>query len=156
MTSNSRPLSLARFAAIVSTVSLLAVGVALVVFGFHERNWALVIGLDRATYSDGAQRWLNGGSFYLDRQLHGPYEIHMGDVLYPPTLPWLLIALSFLPALVWWAVPIGFHRVERLGLATGHLVVAAARPVPCLAEHDRCLRDRLPWPPGHVPRSRWA
>ena len=108
VTSNSQPLSLARFAAIVSTVSLLAVAVALVVFGFQERNWALALGLDRATYIDGAQRWLHGGSFYLDRQLHGPYDIHMGDLMYPPTLLWLLVPFSFLPAPFWWAVPIGF------------------------------------------------
>jgi hypothetical protein len=48
-----------------------------------------VLGFDRTTYIEGAQRWLHGRFFYLDRQLHGPYEIHMGDVLYPPTLPFV-------------------------------------------------------------------
>ncbi len=57
---------------------------------------------------NGTQRWMNGGQFYLDRQLHGPYEIMEGDLLYPPTALWLFVPLSFLPAVLWWLIPIGF------------------------------------------------
>jgi hypothetical protein len=90
------------------TLVLLAVGAYLVVVGFTSRGWAELAGVDRATYMDGAQRWLHGGSFYLDRQLHGPYETRMGDLLYPPTALWLFVPASFLPAPLWWAIPIGF------------------------------------------------
>lgn len=65
------------------------------------------LGVDFHQYLGHAQRWLDGGSFYLDRQLQGPYEIQGGDSLYPPTLLYLLVPFALgLPQLLWWAAPI--------------------------------------------------
>jgi hypothetical protein len=64
-------------------------------------------GFDRGVYMTAAQRWLDGGGFYLPRQLGGAYHILGGDVLYPPTSLLLFVPFSFLPAFLWWAVPIG-------------------------------------------------
>jgi hypothetical protein len=50
---------------------------------------------DLSIYLDATTRLLTGDQWFLDRQLHGPYEIVGGDVLYPPTT-----ALLFAPFLV--------------------------------------------------------
>ena len=63
------------------------------------------IGVDFNLYMSAADRWLTGGSFYLERQLGGPYEIQPGDILYPPTIIWLLVPFRFLPSILWWAIP---------------------------------------------------
>jgi hypothetical protein len=63
------------------------------------------IGVDYNLYMSATDSWLGGGSFYLERQLDGAYEIHDGDVLYPPTILWLLVPFSRLPAILWWAIP---------------------------------------------------
>ena len=61
--------------------------------------------IDYAMYEGAARRWLSGGAWYLPEQVSGPYAIHYGDVLYPPTLLWLLVPFTLLPAICWWAVP---------------------------------------------------
>lgn len=89
-------------------VVILAIGAYMMWLGFAAQDWGQIVGFDQAIYADGAQRWLHGGGFYLDRQLHGPYDIVEGDVLYPPTALWAFVPLSFLPAFAWWVLPIGF------------------------------------------------
>jgi hypothetical protein len=61
---------------------------------------------DHAIYMKAAQRWLAGGSFYQPYQLSGPYTIVMTEILYPPTILPLLVVFSFLPAVLWWLIPI--------------------------------------------------
>jgi len=61
---------------------------------------------DHATYISAAQRWVAGGSFYPAYQLAGPYLIAGTEVLYPPVVLPFLVVFSFLPAVLWWAVPI--------------------------------------------------
>jgi hypothetical protein len=89
---------------------------ATVVFGaLFVAVWAMWImndppnvwGGDFVIYRDATERWLSGGSYYLDRQLHGPYEIVHGDVLYPPTTIPLFIPFLWLPAILWWVIPLG-------------------------------------------------
>lgn len=75
---------------------------------------------DRQTYIDAASRWLAGGGFYLDRQLHGPYEIAFHDILYPPPALLLFVPFTVLPGALWYAIP--------LGIIVG--VVAYHRPRP--------------------------
>ena len=84
-----------RSAGIAVTATLLVVGAVLVVAGFATHGWSDIVGFDHAIYMDGAQRWLHGDGFYL-------------DLLYPPTALWLFVPASFLPAFLWWAIPIGF------------------------------------------------
>lgn len=64
-------------------------------------------GIDLQIYSGAAQGWLHGDGFYLDRQLHGPYPIQEGDVLYPPTWLFLFVPASVAPWPLWWLIPLG-------------------------------------------------
>ena len=78
-------------------------------------HWSLVVprpleqpfGVDFLLYRDAAARWLAGGSYFEPYQLAGPYPITAGDVLYPPVALWLFVPFTVLPAVLWWAVPIG-------------------------------------------------
>jgi hypothetical protein len=64
-------------------------------------------GIDYTLYMDATGRWLDGGGFFQPYQLAGPYPIQMGDVLYPPYALYLFIPFTVLPAVLWWAIPLG-------------------------------------------------
>jgi hypothetical protein len=65
-------------------------------------------GQDFAFYRDVAQRWLTTGAYYLPDQLAGPHQLTlMRDVLYPPTALYLFVPFVWLPAFLWWAIPLG-------------------------------------------------
>jgi hypothetical protein len=70
-----------------------------------------LVAIDANIYFDAANRWLADGTWYLDRQLHGPYEIQIGDVLYPPILLYLLLPFQVLPRVLWWAIPLAIAGV---------------------------------------------
>lgn len=63
------------------------------------------VGFDYNIYMERTRSWLAGGGFYLPRQLAGPYPIADGDAFYPPVALWLFVPFSYLPAILWWAVP---------------------------------------------------
>lgn len=64
------------------------------------------VGMDLRTYMMRTDEWLDGGSFYRDRQLHGPYVIETDDSMYPPTLLYLTVPFALgLPAILWWLIP---------------------------------------------------
>ncbi len=65
-----------------------------------------LVALDFSMYLDHTARALAGGSFYLDRQLHGHYPIVTGDSYYPPTTMLLFAPFLVLPALLWWVIPL--------------------------------------------------
>ena len=89
--------------------TVLAIGVLLFelsVIGGHTRPES--VGVDFHQYLAHTRRWLDGGSLFPDRQLHGSYTIQPGDSLYPPTILYLTVPFVLgLPEVVWWAVPIG-------------------------------------------------
>lgn len=64
------------------------------------------LGVDQRNYAAAAFRWFQGGTFYLEHQLTGPY-VPTGEPLYPPVILWLLVPFAHLPAILWWAVPTG-------------------------------------------------
>ena len=64
-------------------------------------------GLDYRWHVEAARRLLDTGTPYWPWQIAGPYEISDGAILYPPTAFLLFIPFIWLPALLWWAVPIG-------------------------------------------------
>ena len=92
-------------------------------------------GVDFHQYLGHADRWLAGGSLYLDRQLHGPYAVTGGDSLYPPPILYLLVPFVVgVPQLAWWIVPlavIGFvvvrHRPEPWAWPVMLLLLATPR-----------------------------
>jgi hypothetical protein len=66
------------------------------------------IGTDLKYFRDVAERWLDTGVYYTDRQLSGPYHVEtLVDNLYPPSALFLFVPFVFLPALLWWLVPLG-------------------------------------------------
>jgi hypothetical protein len=99
---------LRRVAAIVS-LAIFALPLAFVAITPHALEQPL--GVDFQLYRDAATRWLAdgafNGSFFEPYQLAGPYQIGAGDILYPPTGLWLFVPFTFLPAVFWWAIPLG-------------------------------------------------
>lgn len=77
-------------------------------------------GTDYRIYMDAAERVMAGGLWYPDWQLAGPYDIDRGPVLYPPSSIGFFLAATFLPTILWWAIP--------LAIVAG--VVLACRPRP--------------------------
>ena len=70
-----------------------------------------LVAIDANIYFDAANRWLADGTWYLPRQLAGPYEIQIGDVLYPPVLLYPLLPFQVLPRVLWWAIPLAVSAV---------------------------------------------
>ncbi|MEO5966539.1 MAG: hypothetical protein ABIR11_13835 [Candidatus Limnocylindrales bacterium] len=62
-------------------------------------------GIDADIYFSATRRWLTDGTWWLPRQLTGPYGIQYGDVLYPPVLLYLTVPFQALPFAAWWAAP---------------------------------------------------
>ena len=82
----SRPgLPWTRTAYAVTTLLLLAVGAYELLIRSHSFGWSATPAVDFDTYHAATERILAGQSWFLDRQLHGPYDLMLGDVLYPPT-----------------------------------------------------------------------
>jgi hypothetical protein len=93
------------------------------------------LGMDYGFYRDVGARWLADGSYYLPHQLAGPYDLElMRDVLYPPTGLLLFVPAALLPAVLWWAVPIGVAiyvarewNPQRWAIGTALLLLAWPR-----------------------------
>ena len=107
----------------------LAFALAVVILGFLAFELWIVIpqmrpealGVDFHQYLAHTQRWLDGGSLYLERQLVGPYEIQAGDSLYPPPILYLTVPFVLgVPQILWWAIPLTVIAV----------VVVRYRPAP--------------------------
>jgi hypothetical protein len=66
-------------------------------------------GMDFWFYRDIGVRWLADGTYYLPHQLTGePYVFTaMADVLYPPSALVLFVPFVWLPAILWWVIPLG-------------------------------------------------
>jgi hypothetical protein len=88
-------------------VAIIAI-VAQLWIGFPYTNLAGTDwGADLRGYVDASRSWLAGDGFYLPRQLHGPYPIELGDVLYPPTALYLFVPFLVLPYQLWWVLAVG-------------------------------------------------
>jgi hypothetical protein len=90
-----------------ATVVLLAIGAIGAWLAFSRAAAVGRAGADLSLYLDATRRVLSGGSFYLERQLAGPYVLADGDILYPPTLIILFAAFLILPAALFWLIPLG-------------------------------------------------
>lgn len=90
------------------TVVILAVAAweTVLLYGIIDGQHA--IGTDLHYYQFVAQRWLDTGVFYTDRQLAGPYEVQtLVDNLYPPHALYLFVPFLILPDPLWWILPLG-------------------------------------------------
>jgi hypothetical protein len=91
---------------VTSTVVILGFTVAFWIYGFlGPPEWRIGYP-DLTVYTDATRRLFGGGSWYLERQLHGPYEITQGDVLYPPVTAWFFAPWLALPDWTFSAVPV--------------------------------------------------
>ena len=83
------------------------------------------IACDYVALRDAAARWLGGGGFYPPFQLAGPYATLAAPgatpvIMYPPLALWLFAPFVFLPAFLWWAIPLGLavYGLAKLRPAT--------------------------------------
>lgn len=67
---------------------------------------APILGVDYTYHVEAAARWFAGGSFYPAYELAGPFSTDH-DILYPPSAILLFGPFIILPAVLWWAVPLG-------------------------------------------------
>lgn len=66
------------------------------------------IGIDLHFFQGVAQRWLDTGVYYTERELSGPFVVQtLVDNLYPPQALFLFVPFVFLPAILWWVLPLG-------------------------------------------------
>lgn len=66
-----------------------------------------IVGVDYQLYVDATTRWLSGGPFYPAYELAGPFANTDHDILYPPVAILLFAPFTVLPAILWWAIPLG-------------------------------------------------
>jgi hypothetical protein len=106
------------------TVAALAFAAFLVVILATDPTYRPLWGVDRGIYREAGQRVLSGGSWFLERQLHGPYVIEVGDVMYPPVAMLWLVPAALLPDVLWSALPllvigavVAWHRPGPWGIA---------------------------------------
>ena len=104
----------------------IAIGVFVMLFDFVDAQNAL--GVDAVFYRGLAQRWLDTGVWYTERQLAGPYAVAtLVDNLYPPHAMLLFLPFVVLPLALWWVIPISLTAwvVWRLRPAPWALAVIA-------------------------------
>lgn len=95
-----------RRIAIALTIGILA-GIVLSNVSLH-RDFQARWGEDYAWFVDKARRWVETGEWYNVHQLAGPYEAATAvDILYPPIALYLFVPFIWLPAPLWWAIPLG-------------------------------------------------
>lgn len=89
--------------------ALIIVGFALfeVAYGIVVWGWLGWFGQDLGFYTAATSNLLTDGTWYLPRQLAGPYPIAAGDVLYPPVTAILFAPWLALPAWTFTAIPVG-------------------------------------------------
>lgn len=95
-----------RTLALAATAAVLAVQIPDVVAVAGTPSVNGYAGIDYELYMNATRSWIDTGDFYEPHQLAGPYQIHDGDILYPPTALWLFVPSTFLPAVLWWIVPL--------------------------------------------------
>jgi hypothetical protein len=89
----------------VVALALLAIGAYELLIGSRSFGWNATPAVDFQTYRDATVRLLEGKGWFLDRQVHGPYELWLGDILYPPLAAVLWIPFLLLPAALFWIIP---------------------------------------------------
>jgi hypothetical protein len=93
---------------ICTTIVLLGVAVYIAIALYQIIDGQSAVGADLHYYRFAAQRWLDTGVFYTDRQLVGPYQVQTEvDNLYPPQALFLFVPFLVLPSILWWILPLG-------------------------------------------------
>jgi hypothetical protein len=131
-TRTARPQKLELWVAVaIGALSLVMLAVSIYELAVHwSRVW---VGADYIGIMGMTQRWVETGVYYLPEQLAGPYDWDGPWVLYPPPSLILFVPFLYLPAILWWAIPIGItawavckHRPRPLAWAV--ILFAIANP----------------------------
>lgn len=102
-----RTARITRYHVIAAALAALALVEAVILLQIIAAPGSWSFGMDYEYYRRVGERWLEDGTYYLPRQLAGPYEIRlMEDVLYPPPALLLFVPLSVMPAAAWWIAPL--------------------------------------------------
>ncbi len=95
----------ALVAVVVALLAVTALGWAMAIV--TQPEWfARSFAVDFQICMDALARWWTTGEWYRARQLHGPYPIELGDVLYPPVLIYLLVPFRLLGPALWSLIPL--------------------------------------------------
>jgi hypothetical protein len=98
----------ARALVTAASIALVVVIAAEFVFLWNDIEEQQALGLDFRWFVGIAERWLDTGQLFAVRQLTGPYEVQtLVDFLYPPTALYLFLPFVWLPAFLWWLIPLG-------------------------------------------------
>ena len=90
------------------TSVVLLVAFAWQLLGTWNSDWArLYAGGDLGGYLHGARRFLDTGSPYLPAHVAGPWTLEAHSFVHPPAALALFVPFLTLPAVLWWATPIG-------------------------------------------------
>ncbi|HEV8488503.1 MAG TPA: hypothetical protein VGQ58_01805 [Candidatus Limnocylindrales bacterium] len=90
------------------TTLVLAIGFAWQVIATWNSEWArLYAGGDLGGYLEGARRFLETGSPYLAEQVTGRWTLEPHSFVHPPAALALFVPFLVLPAVLWWAIPLG-------------------------------------------------
>lgn len=98
-----------RVAGLVTAVLLAIAAIEVVLVARAvQGGWYGPFAVDFDLYTDYARSWLRGDGFYLPIQLQGTYVVEdTWANVYPPVLLYLVVPFTLLPAVLWWAVPLG-------------------------------------------------
>lgn len=96
------------------TLVLVAIGLVLFALRWQAFESRGFVGIDHRTHVIYAERFFDTGSMYFPYQLVGPYEpqpapysAEIMPAVYPPHAIYLFAPFMVLPAILWWAVPLG-------------------------------------------------
>lgn len=101
------------------TVLILALGLDLWLIVISG-PWGHVWGVDYTHYLDGVRRFMATGSPYLSWEVAQPFDYEPETFLHPPVAIWLFLPFLYLPAPLWWLIPLGVTAA----------IIVSWRPVP--------------------------
>ena len=111
-----------------SAVALIGVGWLWIAAAILVNLANPAFGLDYRWHVEAAQRLLETGTPYLPFELAGPFVIGDGAILYPPTAFLLFVPFIWLPAVLWWAVPVAVTRLWHVVAPAAAVGLARHRP----------------------------
>jgi len=92
--------------AVALTIVIAAIGAWFFLVAGTQVGWSRAWFDDLKIYTDATGRLIDGGGWYLPRQLSGPYLLDHGDVLYPPVTAWFFMPWLVLPGWTFSAIPL--------------------------------------------------
>jgi hypothetical protein len=96
-----------RLASFTATALIIGYGATVFLLTWMAVSGAGRIGADFRLYLDAATGLLSGHPLYPAHQIAGPYVLADGDILYPPPIVLLMLPFAILPAILFWAAPLG-------------------------------------------------